>query len=550
MSSAADRLESSQGRELSETYDMVIIGAGFSGLDMLRRAREQGLSVIVLEAGSDLGGTWYWNRYPGARTDSEAWYYCYSGDDELLKKWDWSERYPGHSEMRNYFDVIAERYDVRRDVRFNSKMDSARYDEPTNIWHVATSDNQYYSCRYLVTAVGVMSERFLPNIPGIETFGGERYMTARWPKEEPDFRGKRVGIIGAGASAVQAIPLIAKRAETLTVFQRTANYVLPAQNRLLTSAERDNIKRDYEKVWDHARGHSFGMPFNPASRLAVETSEEERDKIFEDYWQRGGFRFIFETFDDLLTDPLANEMAADFIRKKIRETVKNPETAEALCPKGYPFGGKRPPNGTDYYETYNAKNVDLVDLKVTPIKEITETGVRTSEQHHEFDVIVFATGFDAVTGAFTSIDIQGRGGKTLKEHWKAGPRTLYGMGAHGFPNLFMVFGPQTPFANNPLVIEQSATTISSMIEFMRRNSIESAEVTEEGEEFWCDEVEARANETVVPLGANANSWIYGANIPGKARAVSFYFGGLDMYSDFCSKEASEGFPNIRMVRSN
>ena len=550
MSSAAKKLESSQRIESVPAYDMVIVGAGFSGLDMLRRAREQGLSVIVLEAGSDLGGTWYWNRYPGARTDSEAWYYCYSGDDELLEKWDWSERYPGHAEMRNYFDVIGERYDVRRDIVFNSKMESARYDEPTNVWHITTNDARHYSCRYLVTAIGIMSERFLPDIPGIETFRGERYMTARWPKEEPDFRGKRVGIIGAGASAVQAIPLIAEQAETLTVFQRTANYVLPAQNHQLTPTDREGIKEDYDNVWAHARGHSFGMPFNPAGRLAVETEEKERESIFEKYWERGGFRFIFETFDDLLTDPTANEMAADFIRKKIRETVKNPETAEALCPKGYPFGGKRPPNGTDYYETYNRTNVELVDLKATSIEEITQSGVRTLDQDYQFDTIIFATGFDAVTGAFTAIDIEGRDGRTLKEHWTKGPRTLFGLGAHGFPNLFMVFGPQTPFANNPLVIEQSAKTIATMIEYMRRNDVECAEVTAEGESFWCDEVEARANETIVPLGANANSWIYGANIPGKAQAVSFYFGGLNTYEDFCNKEASEGFPHIHMVRGD
>ena len=530
-------------------FDMIIVGAGFSGIEMLRQARSMNLSATVLEAGSDIGGTWYWNRYPGARTDSEAWYYCYSHDPAVLESWNWSERYPGHAEMRRYFDAIDQRYEVRRDIRFNTRMEAARYDEATKVWHVDTNTGQSLTCRYLVTAIGIMSERFLPDIEGIDCFAGERYVTARWPKVEPDFSGKRVGVIGAGASAIQAIPLIAEQAESLTVFQRTANYVLPANNHDLDDEAREAIRGRYDEIWDEARGHFFGMPFKGAGRLAVESTPQERERIFEDYWARGGFRFIFETFDDLLTDPAANEMAAEFIRRKIRETVHDAETAEDLCPVGYPFGGKRPPNGTRYYETYNRDNVELVNLKKNPIEAITPSGVRTADKAYEFDVLVFATGFDAVTGAFTSVDIRGREGRALSEHWQDGPRTLFGLGTHGFPNLFMVFGPQTPFANNPLVIEQSAQIIAGLVNHMRANDIVTAEVTPEAEAFWLREVEDCANATVVPMGANANSWIYGANIPGKARACTFYFGGLGVYVDHCEREMHEGYPHFEMRRA-
>ena len=542
--SAATAPAGSKRAKAGPDYDIVIVGAGFSGIQMLRNARALGLSALVLEAGSDIGGTWYWNRYPGARTDSEAWYYCYSSDPELLESWDWSERYPGHAEMRDYFRTIAERYDVRRDIQFNTKMKSARYVADENTWHITTGDGKTLTCQFLATAMGIMSEKFLPDIEGIDRFKGERYVTAQWPKTEPDFRGKRVGVVGAGASAVQAVPLIAEEAASVTVFQRTANFVLPAENHALTPGDRKAIRERYDAIWDKARGHFFGMPFEAAGRLAAQTPAEEREAIFEKYWARGGFRFIFETFDDILTDPAANELAAEFIRKKIRETVKDPQTAEDLCPVGYPFGGKRPPNGTNYYETFNRENVDLVNLRRTPIDAITETGIRTADREFEFDVIVFATGFDAVTGAFTSIDIVGEDGTTLREHWKDGPRTLYGVGSHNFPNLFMVFGPQTPFSNNPLVIEKSAQIIADLIAHMRENGLVRAEVTTEGEAYWTKEVEDRANDTVVPMGADAHSWIFGSNIPGKARAPVFYFGGLGPYRELCDREAKDGYPHI------
>ena len=522
-------------------FDAIVIGAGFGGLRMLHELRELGLSTRVLEAGTDVGGTWYWNRYPGARTDSESWYYCFSFSRELEQEWDWSERYPPQPEVLRYLRHVADRFDMRKDIELGTRVRSATYDEPANRWTIETEDGRQYTCRYFITAAGLLSEPYLPAFPGLDSFEGETLMTARWPKERIDFTGKRVGIIGSGATAVQALPVIAAEAAHVTLFQRTPNYVLPSGNHRLDDTRRQAIKAKYDEIWAKTEKHFFAMPFGMANRVAADVTPEEREQIFERAWQHGGFCYLFETFDDIWVDDKSNDAAAEFIRKKIRETVKDPETAELLCPKTYPLAGKRPPLGHGYYETFNRDNVKLVDVATNPIREITATGLRTTASEYELDVIIFATGFDAATGALSAIDIRGRGGEPLKRKWEGGPNTLLGIGVPGFPNMFMICGPQAPFANIPVVIDNNVKWIGRAITRLRDEKLDYIEATPEAADAWSEHMDELLNRTVLPRGEAVRSWFLGANIPGKPHVVLFYFGGAGTYFDHCREVADKNF---------
>ncbi len=531
------------------TFDAVVVGAGFSGMRMLLELRRLGLSAVGIEAGTDVGGTWYWNRYPGARTDSESWSYCFSTFPELLEEWTWKERYPKQSEVLDYQRYVAEKFDLRKDIRFRTRVASAAYDATTNTWTVHTDTGDTLRCTYLITGLGHLSVPHKPNFPGIEEFTGEVYLTGNWPKEKVDFSGKRVGIIGAGASAVQAIPVIAEEAAHLTVFQRTPNFVVPAQNHALGAEQVAQIKADYPAIWKQAQAHVFGFPMNPAGRLYDDVTDEEREQIFEEGWRNGGFHFVFETFDDILFDQRSNDAAADFIRRKIRETVQDPVTAELLCPKGYPYVAKRPPAGHGYYETYNRENVTLVDVLSDPITGITPGGVRTTAGDYDVDILVFATGFDAVTGALGKIDITGEDGQKLAEDWAEGPQTYLGVANPGFPNLLFICGPQSAYANIPVVVEKVVETIGQALERMTTQGLDRIEATREAAQAWKAHLNEVLHMTLLPEGEKVGSWYLGANIPGKPRSPLFYFGGAGAYAQKLDSVAANDFEGFILSKA-
>jgi cation diffusion facilitator CzcD-associated flavoprotein CzcO len=532
----------------SPSYDVVVIGAGFAGLYMLHKLREQGLSVRVLETGGEVGGTWYWNRYPGARTDSESYYYAYSFSPELAQEWNWRERYPSQPELLTYLSHVADRFELRRDISFNTRLRSAAFDEAENVWRLTTEHGDHVTTTFFVTALGVLSQPNVPPFPGIENFRGKRYHTAQWPHEPVDFTGQRVGVIGTGSSAIQAIPEIARQASELVVFQRTPNYVVPSQNHPTDPAFERRIKEHYSEVFRAAREHWFAVPLKLAGRIASDFSPDEQQQIFEAGWQKGGFRFLFETFDDIMFSPETNEHAAEFIRSKIREIVEDPEVAELLSPRGYPYGSKRPPVGTGYYETYNLDHVSLVDVRTSPIQEITEDGVRTAEKSYDLDAIVFATGFDVFTGALNAIDIRGRGGRPLHEKWEQGSQAYLGLATRGFPNMFMVTGPGCPFTNLPVCIEENVEWIAGCIAYAREHEVTVVESTDAADKFWLQQVDETTSQTLVPLGENANSWLLGANIEGKHRGPTVYFGGADKYFQICNDVASDGYKGFELLR--
>lgn len=537
---------------MDDDLDLVIVGAGFAGLAMLQRARGSGLRTRVIEAGSGVGGTWFWNRYPGARTDSECYYYQLSFSKELVEEWTWSERYPGQPEMLRYLDFVADKFDLRRDISFSTRVTAMEFVDRADGagWEVTTDSGELLRAKWVVTGLGFLTHPHVPDFPGLDSFAGDLHLTCRWPEEGVDLTGKRVGIIGTGATGVQAIPIIAEQAAELTVFQRTPNYVVPAQNRPLEPDEIADLKARHYEILEKARNHSFAMPFDPGNGPAMAVDEEERQRIFEDGWSRGGFRFLFETFDDLILDPDANEAAAEFIRAKIRETVHDQEVAELLSPRGYPYSGKRPPAGHDYYEAYNRENVTLVDVsaKGAPIREITPTGVRTADREYEFDVLVLATGFDAVTGAHTAIDVRGRDGLTLKEKWLDAPKTYLGLTVAGFPNLFMISGPMSPFANLPVCIEKNVEWIGNALDHARAEGLRTVEATEEAEADWGRRVQEAVEPTLLTLGEGVHSWFTGANIPGKAHVVNVWFGGANNYFVACDEVAERGYEGLRLTR--
>lgn len=528
--------------------DAIVIGAGFGGLRSLWELRKLGMSARLLEAGSDVGGTWYWNRYLGARADSEAWVYCFWFDKALQEEWNWPERFPQQRDIERYFQYVADRFDMRKDMQFNTRVVAATYDESANLWTIRTAQGETFTCTYLIAATGFLHIAKDPPFKGLSSFHGEWYQTSNWPKEPVDFGGKRVAVIGTGATGVQVIPIVAQLAEHLFVFQRTPNYVVPGRSYPLEEADQQEIKRNYEQIWKQAEQHVYGFAMEPPNRLSADFTPEEQQRILDAGWEAGGFRYLFETFDDLLVNEEANEMAAEFIRNKIRAIVRNSQTAELLSPRNHPYGGKRPPMGQNYYETFNRENVTLIDVSTNAIEEITPQGIRLSNgEEYGVDVIIFALGFDALTGSLTRIDVTGRGGLTLKEKWRQAPQTYLGICVDGFPNLFMVSGPQSPFANIPVVVEKSVSFIGQALDHARSKG-GRIEAMPEAADNWgrhCQDLLDMS--PIIKAGERVNSWFSGANLEGKAHAAYFYYGGAAGYFAEVQKVIDDGFPGF--VRS-
>jgi cyclohexanone monooxygenase len=537
--------ESGQSADL----DVIVVGAGFAGLYMLHSLRELGLSVRVYEQGGGVGGTWYWNRYPGARCDSESVYYMFSDhmSEEILGEWNWTERYAAQPEILRYLEFVTDKMDLRRDIRFNAKVISAVYDAERNSWDIRLEDGSTASARFLVTAVGCLSSTNTPEFPGIETFGGESYHTGAWPHEGVDLTGQRVAVIGTGATAVQAIPEIAKQAAHVWVFQRTPNYDMPGRNRPLAPDYAAEVKATYKDLWQKARESGFGLPYQVAERSAVDYPPEERERIYQAAWAKGGFYMGLETFSDFLVNKASNDTVSEFVRDKIREVVKDPAVGELLAPKDHPFFTKRPPLENGYYETFNRDNVTLLDVRTAPIEEITPRGVRTGGREYEVDAIVFATGFDAMTGALFSMGITGRDGLKLQDKWEDGPRTYLGLTTRGFPNLFVITGPQSPsvLSNMPVVIEQNVEWITGVIQYLQAHDLDVAEPAQDAEDKW---VEHHNEVAAATLLLGTDSWWVGANIPGKPRTLYPYVGGVGTFRVICHEVAEKGYEGLVLSR--
>ena len=529
-------------------FDAVVIGAGAAGLYMLHRLRGLGFSVRVFEQGEGVGGTWYWNRYPGARCDVESWDYCYSFSEELEQEWDWSERYPTQAELERYFNHVTDRFDLRGDIEFGTRVERARFDGGRNRWIIATSLGATVSARYLVSAAGCLSEVNKPPITGAETFEGEQHHTARWPAEGVDVGGKRVGVIGTGSSGVQVIPQVAKRADHVFVFQRTAQYTVPARNHLLDDDARNEFKGSFGQRQAFKRTTPAGLSRpRPVVSSALEADAASRTDILEASWRRGGPGFAM-TFDDILTDPASNDEAARFVRDKIRAKVEDPEVAETLVDIDYPLGARRLIVDIDYFETYNRNNVTLVDVAAAPITEITPRGLRTRDGHYDLDVLVYATGFDGMTGALLSMDICGVGGLPLRDKWADGAGTYMGLVAAGFPNLFMITGPGSPavFSNVMLSIEQHVEWIADCLAYMVEHGFDRIDADPEAETRWTRQIEEVAARSIV---GKTNSWWTGANIPGKPRGITMYLGGTHNYRAACDEIAANGYEGFVLTRS-
>src|SRR5580704_2303609 len=525
--------------------DAVVVGAGFAGLYVLHRLRGLGLAAQVFEAGDGVGGTWYWNRYPGARCDVESMDYSYSFSDELQQEWRWTERYSTQPEILNYINHVAGRFDLRRDIQFSTRVTEAVFDEAAARWTIRTDRGDALSARFCIMATGCLSApQFPPPFPGIENFAGKWYHTGRWPHEGVDFTGQRVGVIGTGSSAIQSIPLIARQADHLFVFQRTPNFSIPAHNAPLDPAYEQPVKSHYPEFRQKARQSRIGfvVPGNDCSAFAV--SAEVRDQEYEKRWQRGGLGFP-AAFTDLITDERANETAAEFFRDKIRAIVRDPKVAEMLAPRSYPIGTKRMCADTSYYETFNRANVTLIDLRRNPIETLTPRGLRTSDAEYALDSVVFAIGFDAMTGALSNIDIRGRGGEALRRKGAGGPRTYLGIAVAGFPNLFTITGPGSPsvLSNMIVSIEQHVDWIADCIAHLREHGNRTIEATGEAEEAWVAHVSEIGNATLYP---RANSWYMGANIPGKPRIFMPYIGGVGVYRQKCDEVAANGYQGFKL----
>ncbi|WP_135467468.1 flavin-containing monooxygenase [Crenalkalicoccus roseus] len=528
-------------------HDAIVIGAGMSGLYQLIRLRELGLGAVVFEAGTGVGGTWYWNRYPGARFDSESYSYGYSFDPELLQEWSWSEHFAPQPETLRYLNRVADKYDLRRDIRFRSRVAAAQYDEVARGWTVTLEDGSHHACRFLITAIGVLSAPTWPRIEGIGSFRGQSWHTARWPREPVDFAGKRVAVIGTGATGVQTIQEVAKTAGHLTVFQRTPNWCAPLHNRPITEEEQRRIKASYPEIFRRCQETFSCFLHTPDPRGTFEVTPEEREAFWERLYASPGFGIWVGNFRDMLTDRAANREISEFIARKIRQRVKDPAVAEKLIPKCHGFGTKRVPLETNYYEVYNQPNVLLVDCRETPIERITPTGIRTSEAEHEFDIIIYATGFDALTGAFDRIDIRGRDGLALKEKWAGGARTLAGMLVDGFPNMFMLLGPHTALGNIPRSIEYNVDWVTALLRHMREHHLTFAEARPEAVAAWMAHVMACAEGL---LTFEVDSWMTGVNrnVEGKqTRTIARYAGSAPAYRAWCDAVAAEGYRALTLA---
>ncbi|ETW99872.1 MAG: cyclohexanone monooxygenase [Candidatus Entotheonella factor] len=531
-------------------FDAVVIGAGFSGMYMLKSLRDKlGLKVRVYEAGDTVGGTWYWNRYPGARCDSDSYIYCFTFDKQLLQEWEWSERYPEQPEILRYLEHVAERHDLKRDMQFRTRVTGAEFDEQHDQWTVHTDSGEAVTARYLIAAVGSLSHTNVPNFKGLENFQGQWYHTSRWPHEGVDFTAKRVGVIGTGATAVQAIPEIAQQAKHLTVFQRTANYCVPARNGKVDPELVKARKADYDGIVQRIRESPFGQEHYLIPQSVLDATPEEREREFDRMWDAGGFAFWLANYQDMLFVQEANDICADYIRRKIRSTVKDPAVVEKLMPKGHAYGTKRQPLDTNYYETFNKDNVLLVDAATDGgIDEITEKGIRAGGVEYEVDIIVLATGFDAMTGALKALNLKGRGVRTLDQEWSDGPHTYLGISVVGFPNLFTITGPQSPsvLTNMPVAIEQHVEWVADCIDHMRKTGKTSIEPTSQAQEEWV----AHVNEVIgSTLFTSANSWYMSANIADKPRAFLPYLDpeGVGGYRKRCDAIAANGYEGFSLA---
>ncbi len=529
-----------------QTYDVVVVGAGFGGMYMLHRLRGLGLSVRVYEQGDGVGGTWYWNRYPGARCDVESMQYSYSFSDELQQQWDWSERYAAQPEILKYANHVADRFDLRSHIQLSTRVDRAVFDEAGRRWQVTLSDGTTVTAQFVVLATGCLSNARMPDIADLQDFTGAVYHTGNWPHHPVDFTGLRVGVIGTGSSAIQSIPVIAAQAKHLTVFQRTPNYSIPARNKPLTDEERQAFRARYPEVRQFAREVARnGIYTELPDRGALDDGDNERRAKYEARWQRGGLTFM-TVYNNLALDKAANDTAASFVREKIGEIVKDPETARLLQPTSYPIGTKRICIDTDYFETFNRDNVALVDLRSNPIERILPQGVRLAQGEVGLDALVLATGFDAMTGSVAKIDIRGRGGLTLNGKWAEGPKTYLGLMSAGFPNLFLITGPGSPsvLSNMIVSIEQHVDWITGCLAFMRRRGMSVMEAEGAAEDRWVAHVNEVAHGTLYP---QANSWYMGANIPGKPRVFMPYIGGVGVYRQICDEVAAKDYEGFRMA---
>ncbi len=521
-----------------EEYDAIIIGAGVSGLYQLYKLRELGLTVRVFEDAQGVGGTWYWNRYPGCRFDSETETYCYSWSEELLQEWDWKEHYSGQPENERYLNYVADKFNLRKDIQLDSRVASAVYDESASSWEVQVEDGQSARAQFLIGAVGVLSAKYVPAFPGVENFGGESFHTSNWPKEKVDFSGKRVACIGTGATAIQLIPIVAEQAGHLTVFQRTANYAAPCRNSEVDPEVQAHWKATYPAIHKKCRQTPLGFAHDFDPRSALEVSEEERLAVYEKLWTQPGFAKWLGNFHDIFTDAEANETFSEFVRNKIRQRVHDPEVAELLVPTDHLFGSKRPPLETHYYEAFNRDNVKLVDIRNAPIQSITATGVKTQEAEYEFDVIIYATGFDAVSGPLTRIDIRGEKGQSFKEKWADGPRNYLGIQAAGFPNFFI--GASSAFINYTVCAEMMVEWITDCIGYVRKQNLSSIVPSLKAEQKWVDHKEEIGSQTLL-FSTNTKSWFNGGNIPGKAQVIQMYANTLPEYRKEFKEAAANGY---------
>ena len=531
--------------EADARVDVAIVGAGFAGMYMLHRLRGLGLSALVLEAADDVGGTWYWNRYPGARCDVESMQYSFSFDEALQQDWHWSERYAPQPEILRYARHVADRFDLRCDIRFSTRLARAEFDDAAARWTLTTEAGDRITARFCVMATGCLSSARMPDIAGLDSFRGRVFHTGHWPHQPVDFTGRRVGVVGTGSSAIQSIPIIAEQAARLTVFQRTPNFSVPAHNRAMDAAYEASWKTDYARRRRHARTLRTGIdyPLNPVS--ALEIDDAAREAAYEARWAAGGTAFM-AAFGDLLTSQAANDTAADFVRARIRAIVKDTATAELLCPRNHPIGTKRICVDTGYYATFNRPNVALVDLHAAPIEAITESGLRTSAASYDFDDLVLATGFDAMTGALLAIDIHGRDGLALRDAWAAGPVAYLGLMVAGFPNLFTITGPGSPsvLSNMIVSIEQHVDFITDLLRHATARGLTTIEATAEAEANWVAHAAEVASRTLYP---RANSWYMGVNIPGKPQVFMPYIGGVGAYREICDGIAARGYEGFRLT---
>ncbi|KAH0828222.1 hypothetical protein AYO21_03781 [Fonsecaea monophora] len=527
-------------------FEVLVIGAGISGIYMLYKLRELNISARVLEAGSGVGGTWYWNRYPGARFDSESWTYGYSFSKDVLKEWDWKEHFAPQAETESYLNFVVDKFKLRDGIQFQSRVRSAHYDQARNQWKVTTESGEVFSAHFLVTAIGALTNPVLPRIPGIPNFKGAWSHTGLWPKEGIDYAGKRVAVIGTGATGIQTIQEVAKSAVTLTVFQRRPNWCSPLGNRKIDAEEMESIRARYDEIFSICKTTPGCFIHQFDSRSVFDVSPEEREAFWEKHYHEPGFGLWMGNFRDVYTDKKANALLSEFVAKKIRERVKDPKVAEKLIPKDHGFGTRRVPLETRYLEVYNQENVELVDLNEEPIERITEKGIKTSKQEREFDVIIYATGFDPVTGSFNAIDIVGVDGQRLKELWAPGPKTQLGFLVSGFPNMLMAMGPHSALGNFPRSIEYSVEWIADLLGYARDNGVSVIEATEQGQKAWTEHVRTCSDGLLVN---DVDSWITGvnSNVDGKkTRTLVIYNGSAVDYRARCDEVARERYKELSL----